>query len=60
MYQVTFLVENCQGSVEVRNGLEFSGLAYLKDTDAANDTLEFAVSAARTEDYLIWRYEAQK
>jgi len=60
MYRVTFQVDSCEGSLAARNGLEFSGLAYLKDTDAANDTLEFAVSAARTEDYLIWRYEAQK
>ena len=62
VYRVTLEVDSCQGALEARNGQVFGGLAYLKDSGAGatNDTLEFAVSAERAADYLIWRYEAQR
>lgn len=60
MYRLQFEVANCTGATAVRNGLTFDGLAYLRDGNATNDRLEFAVSAATTDDYVIWVLSATK
>lgn len=63
MYRVEFdVVAGCTGNEFVRNGLTFSGLAYLKDSQGGsmNDTVEFAVSAASADAYVVWSLDAKK
>jgi hypothetical protein len=62
LYRMEFdAVQGCTGDASVRNGLSFTGLAYLKDdTVVSNGTLEFAVSGESADSFVIWTLEAQK
>jgi hypothetical protein len=60
MYALSFDVDNCTGASAVRNGLSFSGLAFLSDAGGTNNSLQWAVSAEAGGGYVIWRFSAQK
>jgi hypothetical protein len=73
MYRLTITVGNCTGIDAVRNGLTFTGLAYLGETDVpigpiGGDfgTIAMALSALRTPDpfgyigYINWNFLADR
>jgi len=61
MYAVSFGVENFAGASAVRNGLAFSGLAFLSDEGGANNSLQWAVSAQAVGGrHVVWRHSARK
>ena len=60
MYALSFDAESCTGASAVRNGLTFSGLAFLSDAGGTNNSLQWAVSAQSAAGYVIWRLSAQK
>lgn len=72
MYRLTITVGNCTGIDAVRNGLTFTGLAYLGEADPTGPiggdfgTIEMALSAKGTSDlygyfgYINWNFLADR